>query len=282
MAAAIAAVEGNNELAREKLAACFNVLAEERDHYYPVDAFILDLNLTASTTLGDSFAPSFPAHRQATFSSRLTSWRRCPVKESATFAALKDGLAAGRVGLVGGEASEEPLPLLSHESILAELRRGVSKYKEMLDQRPHVFGRWRYGLTPHLPGILHKLRFQGALHTGFEEGKTPDGLQFKVRWEGLDGSAIDCIAKPPLDASKPQTFLALATKLGESMDSDHVATLCLAHWPGQASPWIEDLRRIAGYCSALGKWVTVDDILPRPTSPVSLIASRPTGTARRT
>src|SRR6185369_11444716 len=52
--AAVAAVEGNIELAREKLSACFNVLAEERDHYYPVDAFVLDLNLTASTTLGKS------------------------------------------------------------------------------------------------------------------------------------------------------------------------------------------------------------------------------------
>jgi len=52
VAAAAAAVEGNVELAREKLSACFSVLAEERDHYYPVDAFILDLNLTAGTTLG--------------------------------------------------------------------------------------------------------------------------------------------------------------------------------------------------------------------------------------
>ena len=54
VAAAVAAVEGNFELAREKLSACFNVLAEERDHYYPVDAFVLDLNLTASTTLGEA------------------------------------------------------------------------------------------------------------------------------------------------------------------------------------------------------------------------------------
>src|SRR5678816_1317431 len=54
VAAAVAAVEGNVELAREKLSACFSVLAEERDHYYPVDAYILDLNLTAATTLGST------------------------------------------------------------------------------------------------------------------------------------------------------------------------------------------------------------------------------------
>ena len=131
-------------------------------------------------------------------------------------------------------------------------------------------GRWRYGLTPHLPGILHKLGFKAALHAGFEEGKTPDGLQFKVRWEGLDGSAIDAIARTPLDATKPQTFLGFATKMGESMDADHVATLCLAHWPGQASPWMDDLRRIAGYCSALGKLVTVDEYFAKTDQPGQL------------
>src|SRR5262245_8065090 len=64
VAAAVAAVEGNEALAREKLTACFSVLAEERDHYYPVDAFVLDLNLTAATTLGqplrDELARSTP------------------------------------------------------------------------------------------------------------------------------------------------------------------------------------------------------------------------------
>src|SRR5262249_28411280 len=53
-------------------------------------------------------------------------------------------------------------------------------------------------------------------------------------------------------------------------DSDHVATLSLAHWPGQASPWIDDLRRIARYCSALGKWVTVDDYFCKTDQPGQL------------
>ncbi|HEX5103123.1 MAG TPA: hypothetical protein VFV87_04900, partial [Pirellulaceae bacterium] len=69
---------------------------------------------------------------------------------------------------------------------------------------------------------------------------------------------------------KPQTFLGFATKMGESMDSDHVATLCLAHWPGQASPWMDDLRRIARYCSALGKLVTVDEYFASTDQPGQL------------
>ena len=259
VAAAVAAVEGNAELAHEKLSACFSVLAEERDHYYPVDAFILDLNLTAATTLGSALEQELkrPSPVNVLLSGDLLA--EMAAKHPATLAALREGLEAKRIGLIGGEATETRLPLLSHETILAELQRGLAKYDKLLGARPQVFGRWRYGLTPHLPGILHKLGFKAALHAGFEEGKTPDGLQFKVRWEGLDGSAIDAIARTPLDATKPQTFLSFATKMGESMDADHVATICLAHWPGQASPWMDDLRRIARYCSAMGKLVTIDE-----------------------
>jgi len=268
VAAASAAVEGNSELAREKLAACFSVLAEERDHYYPVDAFVLDLNLAANTTLGESLRAELAGPSSLLIKADLLV--EMAAKEPATLAALKEAVESGRVGLIGGEASEDRLPLLTHESLLAELRRGLSQYESLLGRRPAVYGRWRYGLTPHLPGILHKLGFKGALHAGFEEGKVPDGLQFKVRWEGLDGSAIDAIARTPLDASKPQTFLSYATKLGESMDADHVATLCLAHWPGQASPWMDDLRRISRYCAALGKWVTVDEYFAKTDQPGQL------------
>jgi alpha-mannosidase len=270
VAAATAAMEGNESLAREKLSACFSVLAEERDHYYPVDAFILDLNFAASTTLGESLQNelSKPSPTNLLISANLLT--EMSAKHPATFAALKEALAADRVSLIGGEATEDRLPLQSHESILAQLRQGLAQYQQLLGQQPKIFGRWRYGLTPHLPGILHRLGFQGALHTGFEDGKTPEGVQFKVRWEGLDGSAIDAIAKSPLDATKPQTFLSLATKLGESMDSDHVATMCLAHWPGQASPWLDDLRRIASYCSALGKWVTLEEYFAKTDKPGQL------------
>ncbi|MEX2176179.1 MAG: hypothetical protein WD872_17590 [Pirellulaceae bacterium] len=270
LAGAVAAVEGNEALAKEKLSACFSVLAEERDHYYPVDAFVLDLNLVASTTLGQSLRDELARETPTSLILSADLLAEMAAKEPATLTALKTGLEAGRIGLAGGEATELRLPLLSHEAILAELRRGLAQYEALLGRRPEVFGRWRYGLSPHLPGILHRLGFRGALHATFDEGKTPDGLQLKIRWEGLDGSAIDAIARTPLDASKPQTFLALATKLGESMDGDHVATICLAHWPGQASPWLDDLRRIARYCSALGKFVTVDQYFRETEQPGQL------------
>jgi alpha-mannosidase len=258
LAGAVAAVEGNVAFAKEKLSACFSVLAEERDHYYPVDAFLIDLNMVAATTLGPTLAAELAREAPTSVLVSGDLLGEMATRHPATLAALKAGLEAGRVGLVGGEATEHRLPLLSHETILAELKRGLAVYEARLGRRPEVYGRWRFGLSPHLPGILHRLCYRGAWHTSLDEGKTPDGLQIKVRWEGLDGSAIDALARTPLDASKPQTYLSLATKMGESMDGDHVATICLAHWPGQASEWLGDLRRIASYGSALGRFVTVD------------------------
>ena len=189
-------------------------------------------------------------------------------EEPETLELVKAALQAERVGLIGGEYSERRGSLLSCETLLTQLRRGLAQHQNTLGRRPKVFGRRRFGLTPCLPQILTKLGFDAALHASFEEGVIPDGSQVKVRWEGCDGTPITAIARLPLDAAKPQTFLNLGVKVGESMDMDHIATVCLAHWPGTPSPWYEDLRRIAGYCSALGKFVTLEEYFRTTDYPV--------------
>jgi alpha-mannosidase len=282
--AAQAALRGDEAHARERLAAGFNLLAEERDRYYPVEAFILDLTLVGSTTIGaslrDEIAAAMSSSRDiatndaATGSAAHSSTTSAPranfllsgevlaelaAKEPDSLAMLRAATESGQVALIGGHFHEGMSALLSRESLLADLLHGLDTYQHWLGTRPHVYGRWRHGLSPALPGILNGLGFTGALHVPFEEGRVPEGTQFKVRWEGSDGAAIDAIARPPLDASLGETFLGLAVKMGESMDRDHVATVCLAHWPGQSSVWYEDLRRIASYCPALGKFISIDE-----------------------
>jgi len=229
LVAAKAAVTDDMDAAHDKLAACFNLLAEERDHYYAVDAFVLDLTLLTEDTLGTDLRKELasPAPINLLVSGRLLSIMA--QREPATLAALKEALAAGRVGLIGGEELELALPLLSCESMLAELKRGLACYRALLDRRVEVFGRRRFGMTPALPPILHKLGFRGACHPTMEEGRFPQGSQIKTRWEGFGGTSIDALSKVPLDAGKPETFLSLGAKLGGSMDTDHVATLWLAH-----------------------------------------------------
>jgi len=256
---AVAAASGDTQLANDKLTACFNLLGAERDHYYSVDAFLIDLTMVTEKTLGESLrnelAQGVPINLLA------TGEICCHLAEEApeTHATLAMAVADGTVGLIGGEHVERRLPLLSCETVLAELRRGLNTWQSSLGQSVVIYGRRRFGLTPLLPQVIEKLGFTGSLHATMDDGRFPLGTQIKTRWEGTDGSAIDAIARAPLDASKPETFLNLATKLGESMDTDHVATLIFAHWPGHASVWYEDLRRCAKYGSALGKFVTVAD-----------------------
>lgn len=265
VAAANAAAAGDGELTKEKLSACFSVLAEERDHYYPVDAYLLDIRLVAAATRGQDLTAELADETPLNLLASGDALAQVLARDKAAIEPLQAALAANRVGLIGGEAFERRLPLVAPESILAGLRQGGQLYESLIGRRPVVYGRWRFGLTPQLPQILTKLGFQGALHASFEDGKTPDGVQFKIRWEGLDGSAIDAAAKTPLDASLPQTFLGYAVKLGETMDADHVATVALARWVGQPCIWHDDLRRIARYTAALGKFITVEEYFTQTT-----------------
>ena len=257
--AAEAAMQGDAVAINEKLAACFDLLAEERDHYYSVDAFVLDLTLVARTTIGETFRDQFNAACPVNVMLSGEVLTRMAAQQPESLKTLRAALDASRCGLIGGEELERPLPLLPSEAVLGELRRGMEVFQRHLGRTPRVYGRHRFGLTPGLPQVLSRLGFAGACHATFEDGRVPEGSQVKLRWEGSDGSSIDAIGKAPLDASRPETFLNLAARLGESMDTDHVATLVLAHWPGRASPWLGDLHRINRFGNMLGRFVTVDE-----------------------
>ncbi|MDA1055552.1 MAG: hypothetical protein O3C40_34585 [Planctomycetota bacterium] len=258
VAGAVAAAAGDMQLANDKLTACFGLLGEERDHYYSVDAFLIDLTMVAEQTLGAALLSELTQGSPINLLMPGELCARLAEHESDTHAALAKALADGNAGLISGENVERRLPLLSCETILAELRRGTNAWQTSFGRTAEVYGRRRFGLTPLLPQVLEKFGFKGSLHATMDDGRFPLGTQIKTRWEGPDGAALDALARAPLDASKPETFLNLATKLGESMDMDHVATLMFAHWPGHASVWYEDLRRSARYGSAFGKFVTVD------------------------
>jgi hypothetical protein len=135
----------------------------------------------------------------------------------------------------------------------------VRQYEALLGRRPQVYARRRAGLWPALPQLLVKFAFQGALHFTLDDGRFPLAPQCKTRWEGLDSSAIDVFGRVPCDAAKSESFLGLARKMAESMDSDHVATLAFAHWPNKCSPWYDCVRRIAKLSPVLGKFMLLDD-----------------------
>jgi len=282
LAAADAAMNGDYENAVSHLGQCFDVLNESRKHYYPVDAYLVDLTLVAPTTIGESLrrelAPAIEQNPAAELGHVMPlnllltgqTLREIAAREPATLAKIQEASARGVVCVVGGEDTERDWPLLPIESIRNGVGLGIAEFERILGQKPTVYGRRRFGLSPIMPQVLSKSGFQGALHFTLDDGRFPIGQQSKSRWEGCDGSVIDALLRVPRDASQSETFLDFSRKLGESMDMDHVATVVFAHWPGQANRWYDDLRRIARYTTALGKFIKLDDYFAQTDMPGSL------------
>ncbi len=259
VSAAHAAVAGDLATARDHLQQCFDTLYEARKHFYPVDVYLLDVTLLAETTLGASLAGELARGAPLNLLASGDLLERMATEHAETWAALLKEINLGKVCVLGGDNVESELPLLPLEQSLDHLRAGALKYEALLGRPPVVYGRRRAGLWPVLPQLLAKLGYQGALHFTLDDGKFPLAPQCKTRWEGVETSVIDILARVPSDAARPETFLGLSRLLSDSMDSDHVATVAFAHWPAMNSPWYDVLRRIAELSPVLGKFLLLDD-----------------------
>ena len=223
---------------------------------------MLDLTLVAPTTLGQSLRDELAAGRPLSLLLSGEAIEAMARREPASLAALREALDRGQVSIVGGEYAERELPLLPPEAIRLQLCRGRDAYRRFLGAEPTVFGRRRYGLTPMLPQILEEFGFLGALHATLDDGRFPGGNQSRIRWEGLDGTALEAVGRVPDDAGLAAAFLRLPDRLGGVLDLDQNAAVVLAHWPGRASPWLDDLRRIAALLGGAGQ-VRHDRPVPR-------------------
>ncbi len=261
LAAADEAIRGDVAAARGHLQSAFDRLHEARDYSQPVEICLLDLTLVASSTLGASLreelARALP-HNLLISGSMVEEMAQ---REPETLVAVKRALTDDAAGLIGGEYSESRLPLLGPEAIRRNLRRGMAAYTEHVQQRPAVFGRRQFGLTPALPQILDRLGFTAAFHCTLDDGRFPTGNQSRLQWEGTDGTTIKAIGSLPIDAHRAESFLGLADKLNDALTYDQPATIVFAHWPGAASRWYDDLRRIAAYGTVLGKFITIGEYL---------------------
>jgi alpha-mannosidase len=259
VAAANAAVAGRPAESREHLQQCFDTLYESRKHVYPVDVYLLDVTLVAETTLGEPLAAELTSGTPQNLLAPASVFEYLKAHEPENWSQLLAAIDAGNACALGGDTVESELPLWPLESALKMLRSASDLYEQLLGRRPQVYGRRRAGLWPGLVQLLTKLAYQGALHFTLDDGRFPLGPQCKTRWEGLETSVIDIFARVPADAARPETFLGLARAISDSMDTDHVATVAFAHWPGATSPWYAELRRICRLSPVLGKFMLLDD-----------------------
>lgn len=261
--AARAAVAGDVEAARSRLAECFGALEATRSHYYPVDVWLLDTVLLAQSTLGaglerelDSPAPLAVVATGEVIEALATA-------NPTALGRLRARLAHGTLSIVGGRHAARPLDLCTPHEIEADLERGRRAWEQHCAAAPQVFGQIAGGMSPILPRLLSARGYTGCLWTLFDGTPLPDAGGSRILWEGRDGGAIDAVARPPLDARRARTFITLADQIGMCMDHDHTVVVQFAHYPGTACRWHDDFRRIASWSKVCGEFVTPDDLFRR-------------------
>jgi alpha-mannosidase len=257
--AARAALANDEHLMREELARAFDLLADARNHVYAVDFFVVDITLLASSTLGDSL--------RAKLASRFPTSLLCPgelldelaSQHPQTSAELRRAMDAGTACVIGGTFHQHVSRHASPEQWLDEITLGQAAARRHLERDYEVFGLFHSQFSPLLPDVLRGAGFKGALHASFDGGRFPRAEQSKTWWGPSAGRAIPALAVTPLDASRPETWLKLGEKIGDTIAHDHVATVLFAGWPDTRIEYYEDLRRAAQYGPVLGKLVTLEE-----------------------
>lgn len=252
---------------KERLQAGFDVLAEERDRFYPVDVHLLDLMIVPPTTMKVDWSNVSKQESAVNLLANTRGLKKLEQESPEVFNSIRDRIQNSKWELVGGEDRELRLPLLSVESIVRQLKKGNSEIEQIFGKRTKTFGRRRFGLTPILPQILQKLGYDSAFHISLDDGRQPEGIHIKTYWESLDTTVIPAFSRNAYDASQHETFLGLAVKIGEMLDSAHAAAMCFVHWPGQESCWMDDLRIVTQYCGALGRFVKASEYFAGASEP---------------
>ena len=277
VSAAEFATQGDHEKAKAGLTRCFDMLLEEKNAYYPVEPEIMDVVLTAKTTLGKSLrrqleqkhcfnilmtgteAETLSANEPDSLVkliTRVLGQANSPLAQDEDTA---DVDPPEKVAIIGGLQDELPEPLVSTESLINQLAQGRKTIQELLGVEPTIFMRRRFGLGPSIPGVLEQFDFTGAIHATLDDGKYPLCSAANFRWTGDDDRSILSHGEPPLSADDEGSFVGLGVKLGETIDSAHIACVVFCHWPDKTCQSFKDLLRISKYGSLLGSFVNIED-----------------------
>lgn len=250
-------VAGRDEASENSLHAAFDLLAEERDHYFSADPHLIDLVLVAESTVGDELAETLRGDQPLNLlmSARVAETIRDT--SPAIAARIAERHRAGTLSVVGGASDDTTrLETRSGTAVGHWLRDGVARIEQALGLRPKVFGRLGGGIPGDLPSWLVAEKFVGAITSDFTAG-VGSQEEAKLMWQS-GGAEIEALTARPMDADQPQSYLGIGPRMGEAADRGEVATALLVRWPGSGACELEDLRRAARWGLALGRFWTLD------------------------
>ncbi|QDU11320.1 hypothetical protein [Gimesia aquarii] len=259
IAAADAALANDIEAARAHLKGCFEVLLENRERFYPIDCYLLDLCLLTPESVDDSLKQSIAAERPLNLLITADDLETIAEKDPDLIAHLKRSCQSQETEVIGGDQEQIAIPVVPVESVIWQLQSGTNKIQERTGRAPTTWARRRFGLASLLPMLLHRFGFHSALHIVLDDGVYPDYEQSKIHWEGADGTILDAFSRIPMSAEGAASYLRFPQRMAESMEEDQVGALMFAHWPDVKSPFFEDFKRIHHYAPVLGSFVLLND-----------------------
>lgn len=241
------------------LSICYDLLADQRQRFYPTDPLLTDLTLTGPTTgklLEDQLAswPPFTLQSTVRFLSKLKTER--PL----AFNKVKNRVQNKEIELISSGWVEIPNTFSNPETLHANLTSAQSWVKKELDTSLTIFSQRTMGLENHYPTSLSILNFQAALFQCFDGLHPADPGETSFRWESSDGSILLSVSKKSVDAYSPESFLRLGPTIGQILDEDHLAAIQVTHWPNRVSPFYWDLANSLKRSSTLGKWCRLDEV----------------------
>ena len=255
--AACSWAQNDSETARSKIAACFDLLLEERNNFYPAEIQLVDLTLTP---------PSAKVTKQLNSKHKLNFWFTGQQLEKIRsefpddFTLLKAGIANQEFDFAMAQHCELPTQLVSIESVVNQIHAGLKTAKNFLDRSAETYCSFKFTLNPQFPNLATLFNFENLVHTTFENGVVPFTSAPVINWQGVDGSNIASIATRPWDANSPDSLLKLGVSIGEMLDGYHHAILMFAHWPGRVCETYEDLIRCEAYGGLFGQFQTFSKI----------------------
>lgn len=259
IAAADATLANDIEAARAHLKGCFEVLLENRERFYPIDCYLIDLCLLTPEWANESLKQSVSDERPLNLLVTADDLEAIASKDPEMIKLLESSCRDEETEIIGGEQDQIATPVVPIESLIWQLQSGISQIKELTGRAPTTWSRRRFGLASILPMLMHRFGYHSALHLVLDDGVYPDYEQSKIHWEGADGTILDAFSRIPMSAEGASGYLRFAQRMAESMEEDQVGALMFAHWPDVKSPFFEDFKRIHQYAPVLGSFVLLND-----------------------
>ncbi len=260
LAGARAWSEGDDGTAANRLRAAFEVLTQAREKFYPVDAYLLDLNLIDVASDPAKLHAALAPHQAIGFIATAGAIEALIDRDPTCETALKAALTEGWADIAGGSYAETDEPLLPWTSILWQFERSERFFNTRFDGKSiDIVARRRFALYPMLPQIAKRFGIRFALPTAFDDGRFPLPNAAKRLWESPDSTSLEALTSVPLAANAALPALTLPWRLAATMKDDHVATLPFVRWVGEGDEWYADLRRAHGYSPVLGRMTHIGD-----------------------